>query len=319
MDRDQYVEHVDKTLKQAIEIARLNQNGAVADYIPELANVDPEQISSAIILADGSQVQAGDYENHIFSLQSVAKLIVLIGLMEEFGIHKIFSWIQAEPTGQSFSSLAQIERHGPIPANPMVNAGAIALCSRIPGDVQQRAAWLDRWAEKLCGTPLQVSGKIFASERATSDRNRSIAYLLKSNGDLALPVDETLETYFYLCSYEVNVLKAAYLPMLLANGGLTPDGQRVISERVSSAVVAIMATCGLYDESGMHLVATGMPSKSGVSGLIVSVATGRGGIAVASPRLNEKGGSVRGHDILKHISFELDWHFASPWGYMRVS
>jgi len=318
MDRDNYLEYIKKTLDDALTLARSNNEGKPADYIPELANVDPHLVSASIMLSDGTQMSSGDYDQHIFTLQSVGKLISLIGLMEEFGEEKIFSWIHVEPSGQSFSSIAQVDRYGPTPVNPMVNAGAIALCSRIPGNTQQRAQWLEDWATKLFANNLRVNGKVFSSERTTGDRNRSIAYLLKSKHELALPVDDTLETYFYLCSFESNVVTCAYLPMLLSNGGLAPDGKRVISERTSNAIVAIMATCGMYDESGMHLVQTGMPAKSGVSGIIVALATGRGGIAVSSPLLNEKGGSIRSHMILRHVSRELDWHFAAPWGYMRM-
>jgi len=318
MERNEYLEYIRKTLDVAIDAAARNNQGSPADYIPELANVSPDLISGSIILSDGTQISSGDYDKHVFTLQSVAKLISLIGLLEEYGEEKIFSWIHVEPSGRSFSSLSQVDRYGPIPVNPMVNAGAISLCSRIPGNTQQRAQWLDTWAAKLFGAPLSVNGKVFVSERVTGDRNRSIAYLLNSKKELGLPVDETLETYFYLCSYECTVTVAAYLPMLLANGGCAPDGTRIISENTSNIVVAIMAMCGMYDESGIHLVRTGMPAKSGVSGLIVAVATGRGGIAISSPRLNDKGGSIRGHQILYHVSRELDWHFAAPWGYMRI-
>lgn len=317
MERAEYIEYIQNTLDNAVAVARTNTEGFPADYIPELANVDPDQVSAAIQLVDGTLLCSGDHTHHFFTLQSVAKLISLIGLLEEYGEEKMFSWIHVEPSGQSFSSVSQVDRYGPIPVNPMVNAGAIALCSRIPGNTQQRAQWLDHWAARLFGKTLGVNGKVFASERATGDRNRSIAYLLKSKQELGLPVEETLETYFYLCSYENNVDSSAYLPMLLANGGLAPDGSRVISERTSNTVVAIMATCGMYDESGMNLVKTGLPAKSGVSGVIVALATGRGGVAVCSPRLNDKGGSVRAQQILAHISGELDWHFATPWGYMR--
>ncbi|MFI4938063.1 MAG: glutaminase A [Candidatus Berkiellales bacterium] len=318
MERDKYLQYIRGALDEAVSEARKNSEGKPADYIPELANVNPDLVSSSIILTDGTQFSSGDYDQQVFTLQSVGKMISLIGLMEEYGEEKIFSWIHVEPSGQSFSSIAQVDRYGPIPVNPMVNAGAIALCSRIPGNTQQRAQWLDQWSAKLFARPLHVNGKVFASERATGDRNRSIAYLLKSKHEFDLPVDDILETYFYLCSYECDVTTAAYLPMLLANGGVAPDGTRIISERTSNSVVAIMATCGMYDESGMNLVRTGMPAKSGVSGIIIAVATGRGGIAVCSPRLNEKGGSVRSQQILTHVSRELDWHFAAPWGYMRI-
>lgn len=318
MERAQYLRYITDTLEDAVRESRSLIEGQPADYIPELANVDPELVSASIRLIDGTQISSGDCNNHIFTLQSVAKLISLIGLIEEYGHEKLFSWIHVEPSGQSFSSVAQVDRYGPIPVNPMVNAGAIALCSRIPGNTQQRAQWLDHWAHQLFGTSLRVNGKVFASERATGDRNRSIAYLLKSKHELGLPVDETLETYFYLCSYECDVITAAHLSMLLANGGVSSDGTRIISENTSNAVVAIMATCGMYDESGINLVRTGMPAKSGVSGLIIAVATGRGGVAVSSPRLNDKAGSVRGNYILTHVSQALDWHFAAPWGYIKI-
>jgi len=317
MERQQYHRHIQKVLDEAVHEARLLKEGKPADYIPELANVDADRVSSAIMLSDGTLFSSGDTNAHYFTLQSVAKLITLIGLLEEFGEEKLFSWIHAEPSGQAFSSIAQVDRYGPIPINPMVNAGAITLCSRIPGNTQQRVQWLDQWTEKLFGQTLRVNGKVFASERATGDRNRSIAYLLNSKNELGIPVDDVLETYFYLCSYETDIVTAAHLPHILANGGLNENEERVISERTSNTVVAIMATCGMYDESGMNFVRTGMPAKSGVSGLIIAVATGRAGIAVASPNLNTKGGSVRGNSVLAHVSRELDWHFAAPWGYIK--
>lgn len=318
MDRERYLEYIRNTLDEAVARARLNTEGAVADYIPELANVNPTLLSASLQLSDGTLISSGDYQKHVFTVQSVGKLISLIGLIEEFGQEKVLSWIHVEPSGQSFSSVAQVDRYGSTPVNPMVNAGAIALCSRIPGNTQERAEWLEHWTARLFGRTLNVNGKVLTSERITGDRNRSIAYLLKSKKEISLPVDDVLETYFYLCSFESDVATCAHLPMLLANGGLDFDGRRVVSERTSNAVVAILATCGMYDESGIHLVKTGMPAKSGVSGVIIAVATGRGGLAVSSPLLNDKGGSIKGHMVLNQMSQELDWHFAAPWGYMRI-
>ncbi len=318
MNRTEYLNRIHQVLIEAVKQAKEESHGQVASYIPELASVEPDQLSASIYLSDGSQVHAGDFGTHRFTIQSVAKLVVLIGLLEEYGEEKIFSWINAEPSGQHFSSVSQVDRYGPIPANPMVNAGAIALCGRIPGDTLTRQLWLDRWMEKLFGLPLSIDEKVFQSEKLTGDRNRSIAYLLRSNKVLIIPAEDALDTYFRLCSYEADITAAAKLPMILANGGLDSEGKRVISELTSNAVVALMATCGMYDESGMHLVRTGMPAKSGVSGLIVAVATGRGGFAVSSPKLNNKGGSVRGHHVLNSVSKALDWHFAAPWGYLRL-
>ncbi len=308
----QEIQAIQSVLDEAITVARNDHSGAHAAYIPELASVPPELTNGAITLIDGHKFIAGDVPDHAFSLQSVAKLIVLIGLLEECGAEKVYSWVRVEPSGDDFASLARLDQFGPTPSNPMLNAGAIALCSHVPGHMEQRISWLENWAEKLFGKPLSINQKVFSSERRTGDRNRSLAYLMKSTGSIEGNVEETLETYFCLCAFESSVVQASYLPMLLANGGVAPDGARIISEQTALAVVAIMATCGLYNESGAHLVRTGLPGKSGVSGMVLAVASGYGGIAVASPRVNPKGTSIRGEIMLTHIAKNLGWHFASP-------
>jgi glutaminase len=318
MRHEDYLNYLDVTVGDAVALARLNREGQVADYIPELALVDQEYVSASVLLCDGRQVAAGDNPAQLFTLQSVAKLVVLIGLMEEYGAPRVFSWINAEPSGHSFASLAQLEKFGATPANPLVNAGAIALCGYVPGNEEEREAWVSLWMNRLFNAPLLPDLAVFESERQSGDRNRSLAYLMKSTGVLKGEVDSVLNTYFKTCSYQANITQAAFMPMLLANGGITPDGRRIISEHTGNCVVAIMATCGLYDESGMNLVRTGMPAKSGVSGLMVAVATGRGGVAAFSPRVNKRGSSLRARAILNHVSQALDWHFAAPWGHVRT-
>jgi len=302
---------IQATLEAAVERARRNREGAPATYIPELANVPLEQTSAAVLLSNGDLALAGDVASHSFTFQSSAKLLVLIGLLEERGPVEVFLTVGSEPSGDSFGSVARLETHGPVPANPLINSGAIALCGQLRGSVTARVAWLSRWAERLYGVPIPIDEKVRQSEQLSADRNRAIAYFLKHGGVLKGDVDETLDVYFALCSLLGGVREAAHLPAILANGGRRPGtGQQVLSKRTVAIVVAIMATCGMYNESGNYLVATGMPAKSGVSGVIVSVVPGIAGIAVASPRLNEKGGSVRGHQILRELSRSLGWHFA---------
>jgi glutaminase len=224
---------------------------------------------------------------------------------------EVFQIVGSEPSGDSFGSVARLETHGPKPANPLINSGAIALCGQLQGSVEKRVAWLQRWAERLYGVPIAVDEQVRESERSTADRNRSIAYFLKHGGVLTGDVEETLSVYFALCSLTGTVREAAHLPAILASGGLLPGSdRRVLSKQTVAIVVSIMATCGMYNESGNYLVATGMPAKSGVSGVIVAVVPGVAGVAVSSPRLNEKGGSVRGHLILRELSRNLGWHFA---------
>jgi glutaminase len=302
---------IQATLEAALEKSRRNREGKPADYIPELASVPLERTSAAVLLTNGDLALAGDVASHTFTFQSSAKLLVLIGLLEERGPIEVFLTVGSEPSGDSFGSVARLETHGPVPANPLINSGAIALCGQLRGSVPQRVAWLLRWAERLYGGTIPIDEKVRQSEQLSADRNRSIAYFLKHGGVIKGDVDETLDVYFALCSLAGGVREAAHLPAILANGGRRPGtSQQVLSKRTVAIVVSIMATCGMYNESGNYLVATGMPAKSGVSGVIVSVVPGVAGIAVSSPRLNEKGGSVRGHQILRELSRSLGWHFA---------
>lgn len=314
MKQDEYQKAFQEWLESLVRQAQKNQKGALASYIPELAQVDPEQCAISVMFTDGLEAAAGDVD-HVFSLQSVSKLIVLIGLLEEVGLDQVQQWINFEPSGQPFSSLAHLDLKRPLPANPMVNTGAIALVSRIPGNTQERLAWIHRWCQRLFGEKLTINEFIFASEMKTGHRNRSIAYLLKSNAMLPMDVEEVLHTYFSCCSLDANITQAVRLPMLLASGGFSPSRERILSPTTCHAVVSIMATCGLYDESGHYLMETGLPAKSGVSGLMVAVATGRAGIAVCSPRLNHQGGSVRGRWLLHQLAQQQGWHFAAPWPY----
>lgn len=318
MDSKTYLENITQALEKAVQISGSHTEGLVADYIPELKKVDAEYVAGAVRLQDGEFISAGGSKAAKFTLQSVSKLVLLIGLMEEFGSKKVFSWINAEPSGHSFAAIGYLDKYGAVPSNPLINAGAIVLSGRIPGSATEQLEWVKGWTHKLFNAALPFNEEVFNSELISADRNRSLAYLMKSTGVLVKSVEEVLVPYCALCSYDVNIEQATYLPMLLANGGLTPDGKRIFSEGTSNQVVSIMATCGLYDESGMHLVKTGLPAKSSVSGLIIAVATGRGGIAVLSPRLNEKGNSVRGNIILNELSNTLGWHFAAPWVYARA-
>lgn len=307
----QSITHIQAVLDQALAKSLRNHEGAPADYIPELARVPLETTSAAITCLDNTCVKAGDADSHLFTFQSSAKVLLLAGLLEERGPVEVFATVGSEPSGQDFASLARLETHGPLPANPLVNAGAIALCGQLRGNAEQRIAWIQRWAERLYGTRLEIDEKVLVSESRTASRNRAIAHLLAHNGVLNSDVETTLAAYFALCSLRGSVKEASRLPAVLANGGIVPgSGRRALSYSTVAIVVSLMATCGMYNESGNYLVATGMPAKSGVSGVIIAVVPGVAGIAVSSPRLNDKGGSVRGHIILRHLSRNLGWHFA---------
>jgi glutaminase len=300
-------------LKQIVKKAENNHDGDTANYIPELANVN-KAITALAVQPLGEEILS--YSNMPLepaTLQSTGKMITLIGLLEEFGVHQLLQWVKVEPSGDDFASITRLEQLGPKPSNPMLNAGAITLCSFIPGVEEQKFSWLDRWVEKLFNRHLNVNQLVLASETRTGDRNRSLAYLLKSRSNLGTNVEDTLSLYFTLCSYEATLEQMLYLPSLLANGGKDPQsGEQVISLETCKISLAIMATCGLYDETGTHMVRTGIPAKSGVSGYTIAVVPNKAAIVAFSPRVNRKGNSIRGEIMLEAISKAMEWHFAVP-------
>jgi glutaminase len=304
--------HYQDLLEEAILHAQTNSNGQPASYIPELANVDLEKTGVALKLINGEDYSAGNCQNHYFTLQSTAKVIILIALLEEYGQDQVFQWINVEPSGQSFGAIDYNRRFTDLPSNPMINAGAITLISHAPGrNIKQQSAWLSQWMETLCDAKLNINDKVLHSELDNADRNRALAYLLRSQGIITGNVEAIIELYTTLCSFESTIMQAAHLPMLLSNRGLDQTGKRVLKRETVTAVVSILATCGLYNETGFYLLRTGMPAKSGVSGLIIACGIAHGGIAVFSPRITPKGGSVRGQMMLEFLAKELGWHFAN--------
>ncbi len=300
-------------LKAIVKTAASDQRGETANYIPELANVNKDLTAIAVCTLAGETLSYANMPLTPVTLQSTAKMIPLIGLLEEFGAEQLFEWVKVEPSGDDFASIVRLERYGPKPSNPMLNAGAITLCSHIPGIGEEQFAWLERWVQKLFNQRLSINPLVFASEKRTGDRNRSLAYLLKTRGNLGTSVNETLDLYFALCSYEALLEQMLYLPTLLANLGKDPlTGEQIISAETCKITIAVMATCGLYDETGTHMVKTGMPAKSGVSGYTIAVAPRKAGIVVLSPLVNAKGNSIRGEIMLEELSKKMDWHFASP-------
>lgn len=299
-------------LEDLVNETASNHQGEVATYIPELANVNPDMTAIAVqVLGENEPLVCSNVDLVPVTLQSTSKMIPLIGLLEDFGPEKIFKWVKVEPSGDEFSSITRLEQFGPKPSNPMLNAGAITLCSHIPGISEQQFGWLEHWVQKLFNKRLTINPLVFASEKRTGDRNRSLAYLLKSRKLLGTEVDVALDLYFTLCSYEAQLEEMLYLPTLLANQGKDPiSGEQILSTETCKIALAIMATCGLYDETGTFMVNTGMPGKSGVSGYIIAVVPGKAGIVVMSPRVNQKGNSVRGLHMLEGLSKALNWHFA---------
>ncbi len=293
-------------LTEAYERYRGVDDGAVADYIPALARVPPDLFGASIVSADGRTLTVGD-AGHRFSIQSVSKPFVFALVCDSIGHENARQKLGVNSTGLAFNSVMAIELNADRTMNPMVNAGAIATTSLVPG-----ATAADKWhyihegLSRFAGRDLEVDGEIYESEAATNLRNQGIAHLLDSYHRLYFDPDEATDVYTRQCSLMVSAEDLAVMGATLADGGVNPrTGARVIDPATCKRVLAVMATAGLYERSGEWMYDIGLPGKSGVSGGIVTVSPGKGGLGTFSPRLDPAGNSVRGKLLTKHLSERL--------------
>jgi glutaminase len=302
---------VDGLLHEVWQSVRTIDSGQVADYIPELAKADPATCGLSLATLDGAVYTAGDLVP--FTIQSVSKPFVYALALADSGADVVLSKIGAEPTGDPFNTISLDDASGRA-FNPMVNAGAIVTATLVHGST--RAEQFDRILDGLssfAGRDLGVDEDVYASERDTGDRNRAIAYLMRSAGLLDHDVDDQVEMYFRQCSIVVTARDLAIMAATLANAGTNPTtGEQVIPRHVVAPVLTVMSTCGMYDYAGEWLYRVGMPAKSGVSGAISAALPGQMGLAAHSPRLDPRGNSVRGVAACELISERLGLHLLLP-------
>lgn len=297
---------IEYALDCAIEETQIYQEeGKLADYIPELTKVNPNNFGIAMIDMNAQEYTRGDTDI-LFSIQSISKVFDLIIALEDVGKEKVFSKVGMKSTEYQFNSLRPIST---MAANPLINAGAISTCSMIKGNgINEKFA---RVLEKIrllsnC-SQVQFLKNIYESEMKTTDINRSISYYLKSIGIIEHDAEEVLDLYVRNCSIGMNVRQIAHIAAVMANEGRSLDNsQQLINRDFVKTTLALMAACGMYEESGKYLVEVGFPSKSGVGGGIMGIVPGKWGICTYSPRLDSSGNSVRGLKILESISQRLD-------------
>lgn len=281
-------------------------DGKNADYIPALAKVDSNLFGVALVTPDGHVYTAGDVASEV-SIQSVSKVFTMARVMEESGEQTILDNIGADATGQPFNSIVAIEQHKGYEQNPLVNPGAITTTSMLRG-ANAAEVWSDiiTTLNAFAGRQLQVNEEVYKSEAATNQRNQAIAALMFAYGHIKGSWSQATDLYTRQCSVNVNARDLAMMAATLANGGRNPaTGTQVVASTHVPAILAVMATAGLYDDSGKWLYATGLPAKSGVGGGLIAVSPGRFGIAVVSPPLDSAGNSVRGQRAITEISAAL--------------
>jgi glutaminase len=300
------VQETTSIVEEAFALYSANVDGEVASYIPALQIVPPDLFGICVTRVDGSFFEIGD-SRYPFSVQSVSKPFVFALVCEELGSAKVRESIGVNSTGLPFNSVMAVELHQGRPRNPMVNAGAIATTSLVPGSTfAERWSFIEGGLSRFAGRQLEVNGPVYASEASANERNLGLAWLLDSYGQMHSDPTESADLYTRQCSLNVTAVDLSVMGATLANHGVNPiTGVQVVSASVCRAVMAVMATAGLYEASGDWLYDCGVPGKSGVGGGIVTTSPGKGGLGTFAPRLDNAGNSVKGQLVARYLSERL--------------
>lgn len=287
------------------EMAARTDRGRVADYIPELAAVDPGHFAISVALADGSQHSAGDADTP-FSIQSVSKVFALAIALGRQG-DRLWARVGWEPSGLAYNSILQLEHEAGIPRNPFVNAGAIvvtdaALAGHAPRDYLAGLLTFVRAATD--DDDIHINKAVARSETETGHLNFALAHYLRAHGNLLHPPELTLGAYFHQCAIEMSAAQLARAGRFLIGA---PATSRLISDERVRRINALMLTCGHYDGSGDFAFRVGLPGKSGVGGGILVIAPRRAAIAVWSPGLNAQGNSALGTEAVEMLARRMGW------------
>lgn len=289
-------------MQAAYDKYKNNADGKNASYIPALAKVNPKLFGIAAVTVEGQELAVGDTDVP-FAIESISKAFNLSLVMDALGAETLRSKIGAEATGEPFNSVIALELHSGKPLNPLVNAGAMATVSLVPGS-NAAAVWqniLARFAA-LAGRELPVIDEVYDSETATNQHNKGIAWLLDSYGYFYNDVPQTVDLYTRMCSLSVTAHDLAVMGSCYATGGRNPVTDRQVTKRDSvPEILADMVMEGLYTGSGDWLYHNGLPAKSGVGGGLVCVVPGKMALAAYSPPLDPAGNSVRAQLALTDI------------------
>ncbi|HEV8479778.1 MAG TPA: glutaminase A [Candidatus Eisenbacteria bacterium] len=289
------------------------KEGKNADYIPALAEVDPNIFGIALVTVDGKVYTAGDIKSQV-SIQSISKVFTMAKVMEEQGPDALVNNMGVDATGQVFNSINAIEQYKGAEMNPMVNPGAIATTSMV-GGASRDEVWnkIVAFYSDFAGRPLEVNQPVFKSEAETNQRNQAISMLMYAYGHIKENPLQACDIYTEQCAVNVNAKDLAEMAATLANAGKNPvTGKQCMSSANVPKVLAVMATAGLYDDSGKWLFTTGLPAKSGVGGGIIAVSPGKFGIAVVSPPLDAAGNSVKAQKAIAEVSNALGGNPYAP-------
>lgn len=299
-------DRVKALVTEAHELFRLNSEGKNSNVYPALEMVPSDLFGISVVSVAGGLYEVGD-TNHEFSIMSVSKPFVFALVCQQIGAQRARELVGANATGLPFNSLAGVERSADGRTNPMVNAGAIATTSLIPGSTME-AKWkfIHEGLSGFAGRELSLNAEVYCSASETNHRNQAIARFLQSLGRVYCAAADATELYTKQCSLNVSAHDLAVMGATLADGGVNPITKtRVVDASVCHYTLAAMATSGLYETSGDWLYEIGLPGKSGIGGGIVAVSPGKGGLGTFAPPLDSAGNSVKGQLAAKFLSQSL--------------
>ncbi|MEK3889381.1 glutaminase A [Bacillus sp. FSL K6-3431] len=287
------------------EARAFTKKGKIADYIPALGKANPNDLSIALYYPDGRCISAGDIEKKI-TLQSVSKVISLALVLMDRGQDYVFERVGMEPTGDPFNSIIKLETIAPgKPLNPMINAGALVVTHMIKGNsVNERFQRLLSFIREMTNdSTISYNEEVARSEFETAHLNRALCYFIKQHKMLDEDVEQLIELYTKQCAIEMNCLDLSRIGMVFAMDGVDPQsGKQIMPTDVARICKTFMVTCGMYNASGEFAIKIGVPAKSGVSGGIMGTVSGKYGIGIFGPALDEKGNSIGGIKLLELLS-----------------
>jgi glutaminase len=300
------IDRVSALVREAHERFRSNDEGAVSQVYPALARVPKDLFGISLVSVNGRIEEAGD-ARHEFSIMSVSKPFVFALVCAALGHEHVRDRIGVNATGFPFNSLTAIERSGDGKTNPMVNSGAIATTSLVPGrTADERWRFVHQGLSRFAGRTLSVNEEVYASASATNSRNQAIADLLRSLDRLGMPPADAVDLYTRQCALDVSARDLAVMGATLADGGVNPvTYQRVVDAATCHYALVVMSIAGLYETSGLWLYDVGLPGKSGIGGGIVAASPGKGGLGTFAPPLDAAGNSVKGQLVARFLSAEL--------------
>jgi glutaminase len=299
-------EEVRLLVAEAYERFRSNSDGQNSQVYPALARVPSDLFGICVVEVTGNVYTAGD-AGHEFTIMSVSKPFLFALVCEILSPAVVRDKVGVNATGRAFNSVEGVERGDDGRTNPMVNAGAIATTSLVPGDTAaERWEFIRDGLSRFAGRTLPVCDEVYASASETNFRNQSLARMLQSYGRIYCDPAEAVDLYTKQCSLNVTARDLAVMGATLADGGVNPvTKERVVGPEVCHYALAVMATAGLYETSGDWLYDIGLPGKSGIGGGIVTVSPGKGGLGTFAPLLDAAGNSVKGQLVARFLSQSL--------------